>query len=162
MGDQLFIKVSNCNEAHVADGELSPIEDPAEQIACLRTMVEHEGAIEIENDSSPSDVEECAARALNVVAICATWNHYNTNMAKVIWSLCGKDSWNKRRVVKALEVGYEDNNITCNTDSYPDNELLTVALGVTGLVLMVLCLGAGKPVDRKLNGPVPSIQGNVR
>ncbi|CAD7967328.1 unnamed protein product [Amoebophrya sp. A25] len=52
-------------------------------------------------------------------------------------------------------LAYEDDGKDCNTNEYPDNELLTIALGVTGLILTVLCLTVGKPVDRKIHGEPP-------
>ena len=50
--------------------------------------------------------------------------------------------------VRALEIAYEDDGHDCNTNEYPDNKLLTVVLGLTGIILTFLCLTIGKPLDR--------------
>ncbi|CAD7967665.1 unnamed protein product [Amoebophrya sp. A120] len=149
--DQFFMKVSNCNEFHVEDGEAKPLKTYPEQYNCLRSMLEAE-SIEIANDYEGNhwDYEACATAAINVVSICGTWTAYNAQFAKVLWSLCAKEDWNHRRVVRALEIAYEDAGTKCNTNEYPDNELLTVVLGITGLALTFLCLTIGKPMDRAL------------
>ena len=54
--------------------------------------------------------------------------------------------------VRALEIAYEEDGIGCNTNEYPDNKGLSVALGLTGIVLTFLCLTVGKPLDRSFYG----------
>jgi len=122
------------------------LKNPQEQAACLRKMMDEE--VEIGNDYGFWDHEGCAKDALNVVSICSSWTDYNTKFAKVLWHLCGKEDWTKKRVVRALEIAYEDDGHDCNTNEYPDNKLLTVVLGLTGIILTFLCLTIGKPLDR--------------